>query len=107
MMGKMCSVSFYFGEIHLASFQRKFGTTLEDAFPRAVEFVLREKLMEYSDEDTLRLTASGCDHKNGVHALFYAPSIQQYLLSRDPERAEDFERHRKSARRLAEEPVSA
>jgi len=106
MMGKMCSVSFYFGEIHITSFERKFGVTLEEAYPRAVDFVLREGLMEYSDEeDTLRLTALGCDHKNGIHALFYAPSIQQYLLSRDPERAEDFERHRKSARRLAEEPV--
>jgi hypothetical protein len=81
--------------------------TLEEAYPRAVDFVLREKLMEYSGEDTLRLTPSGCDHKNGVHALFYAPSIQRYLLSRDPEQAGDFERHRKSARRLAEEPVPA
>jgi oxygen-independent coproporphyrinogen-3 oxidase len=107
VMGKMCSVSFYFGEIHLASFQSKFGLSLEEAYPRAVDFVLRERLMEYSTEDRLRLTASGCDHKNGVHALFYAPSIQEYLLSRDPERAEDFERHRKSARRLAEEPVPA
>jgi oxygen-independent coproporphyrinogen-3 oxidase len=106
MMGKMCSVSFYFGEIHLTSFERKFGVTLEEAYPGAIAFLVREGLMEYVEEtDTLRLTASGCDHKNGVHALFYAPSIQQYLLSRDPERAEDFERHRKSARRLAEEPV--
>jgi oxygen-independent coproporphyrinogen-3 oxidase len=107
MMGKMCSVSFYFGEIHLASFERKFGVALEEAYSRAVDFVLRERLMEYYDE-TLRLTAHGCDHKNGVHALFYAPSIQRYLLSRDPERAEDFERHRRSARKLAaEEPVPA
>ncbi len=103
MMGKMCSVSFYFGEIHLPSFERKFGVTLEDAYPRAIDFLLREGLLEYTDQDTLRLTASGCDHKNGVHALFYAPSIQRYLLERDPERAEDFERHRKSARRLLEE----
>jgi oxygen-independent coproporphyrinogen-3 oxidase len=107
MMAKMCAVSFYFGEIHLASFRSKFGLTLEEAYPRSVDFVLRENLMEYSAEDTLRLTASGCDHKNGVHALFHAPSVQRYLLSRDPERAEDFERHRRSARRLAEEPVPA
>ncbi len=109
MMGKMCSVSFYFGEIHRPSFEEKFGMTLEEACPRAVEFVLREGLMELVDDsDALRLTALGCDFKNGVHALFYAPSIQRYLLSRDPERAEDFERHRRSARRLAEEePVPA
>jgi hypothetical protein len=59
-------------------------------------------------EETVLRHGAGCDSKNGVHALFYAPSIQRYLLSRDPERAEDFERHRRSARRLAaEEPVPA
>jgi oxygen-independent coproporphyrinogen-3 oxidase len=104
-MGKMISVSFYFGEIHLPSFERKFGVPLESAYSAAVDFVLREGLMELTQEETLRLTPAGCDHKNGVHALFYAPSIQRYLLSRDPERAEDFERHRKSARRLADELV--
>jgi oxygen-independent coproporphyrinogen-3 oxidase len=109
MMGKMCSVSFHFGEIHRPSFEGKFGVALEEAYPRAVDFVLREGLMEFVEEtDALRLTARGCDSKNGVHALFYAPSIQGYLLSRDPEGAEDFERHRRSARRLAaEEPVPA
>ena len=104
IMGKMCSVSFYFGEIHLGAFERKFGLPLEEAYPEAVAFVLREGLMELTDE-TLRLTARGCEHKNGVHALFYAPSIQEYLLERDPDEAKDFERHRRSAARVAGEEL--
>ena len=104
MMGKMCAVSFYFGAIHLPSFREKFGLALETAFPEAVEFVLREGLMEYRDE-VLGLTAKGVDHKSGVHALFYAPSIQRYLVSRRPDEAEDLERHRRRAARTAGQEV--
>ena len=78
-MGKMISVSFYFGEINLASFQRKFGMTLEQAFPEAVAFVLQRGLMEYT-LTTLRLTPAGATHYNGVIALFYAPAVQEHLL---------------------------
>jgi oxygen-independent coproporphyrinogen-3 oxidase len=105
IMGKMCSVSFYFGEIHLGAFERKFGLPLEEAYPEAFAFVLREGLMELTDE-TLRLTSRGCEHKNGVHALFYAPSIQEYLLQRKPDEAPDFERHRRSAARVAGEELA-
>jgi oxygen-independent coproporphyrinogen-3 oxidase len=104
MMGKMCSVSFYFGEIHLPSFERKFGRSLEAAYPAAFEFVLREGLMELASE-MLRLTPRGAEHKNGIHALFYAPSIQAYLLERDPERASDFERNRRAASRVSGEEL--
>jgi hypothetical protein len=61
--------------------------------------------MELTDE-TLRLTSRGCEHKNGVHALFYAPSIQEYLLQRKPDEAPDFERHRRSAARVAGEELA-
>ncbi len=46
-MGKMIAVSFYFGEIALDSFRRKFGIALDEAFPEEIDFVLREGLMEY------------------------------------------------------------
>ncbi len=78
-MGKMISVSFYFGEINLASFRRKFGLTLEQAFPDAVAFVLQRGLMEYTDT-TLHLTPEGAHYVNGVIALFYAPAVQEHLL---------------------------
>jgi oxygen-independent coproporphyrinogen-3 oxidase len=78
-MGKMISVSFYFGEINLASFQRKFGTTLEQAFPEEVAFVVQRGLMEYTTS-TLRLTPDGARDVNGVIALFYAPAVKEHLL---------------------------
>jgi oxygen-independent coproporphyrinogen-3 oxidase len=78
-MGKMISVSFYFGEINLASFQRKFGLTLEQAFPEEIAFVVQSGLMEYADT-TLRLTLDGARHVNGVIALFYAPAVKEHLL---------------------------
>jgi oxygen-independent coproporphyrinogen III oxidase len=78
-IGKMVSVAFYFGEINLASFQRKFGVTVEDVFPREVAFVLRQRLMEYTDS-TLRLTIEGARQVNGVIALFYASAVKEHLL---------------------------
>jgi oxygen-independent coproporphyrinogen-3 oxidase len=101
VMAKMCSVSFYFGGIHLPSFRNKFGITLEEAFPDVVDFLLREGFMEFRGDD-FRLTAKGVDVKSGVHALFYAPSIQAHLLDRDPGAARDLEHNRKRAERTAE-----
>lgn len=82
MMGKMCAVSFYFGEVNLEAFASKFGVSLKNSFPLEVDFVLRKGLMEYTNS-ALRLTPEGAMHINGVIALFFAPSIQQYLIERD------------------------
>ena len=78
-MGKMISVSFYFGEINRAAFERKFGLSIEAVFPNEVAFVLERGLMEYTDT-TLRLTPLGAQDYNGVIALFYAPAVQEHLL---------------------------
>jgi oxygen-independent coproporphyrinogen-3 oxidase len=102
MMGKFCAVSFYFGEIHREAFRAKFGVGLEQAFADEVDFVLRRGLMEQAAE-TLRLTPEGAMHVNGVIALFFAPSIQQYLIERDPEDAEDMHRNQVQALRVAGE----
>ena len=104
MAGKMCAVSFYFGEIRRASFRERFGLALEEAYPAAVAFVLERGLMEWT-ADALRLTPAGAAQVNGVIALFFAPSIQAYLLERDPDRAEDMERSRVAAARVAGEPA--
>ncbi len=81
-MGKMISVSFYFGEINLASFRHKFGLSLEEAFPAEVAFLLENGLMAYSggSDPTLRLTALGEKNYNGVIALFYAGAVKAHLL---------------------------
>ncbi|MEW5870388.1 MAG: radical SAM protein [Chloroflexota bacterium] len=86
-MGKMISVSFYFGEINLGYFQDKFGVSLEQAFPDEVDFVLRNGLMEYGvpgegqAAKTLQLTLLGEDQINGVMALFYAGAVKAHLLN--------------------------
>jgi oxygen-independent coproporphyrinogen-3 oxidase len=100
MMGKMCAVSFYFGEIRREAFRARFGLSLEEAYPAAVAFVLRRGLMEHTD-DALRLTPRGAADVNGVIALFFAPSIQRYLLERDPDRAEDLHGNRAAALKVA------
>ena len=102
MMGKMCAVSFYFGEIRRRSFRARFGLSLEDAYPGAVGFVLGRGLMEWTD-DALSLTPEGAAYVNGVIALFFAPSIQRYLLERDPELAQDLHANRAASLRVAGE----
>jgi coproporphyrinogen III oxidase-like Fe-S oxidoreductase len=100
MMGKMCAVSFYFGEIDTAAFRSKFGVPLETVFADAIDFLLRQGLMEWTPR-SLRLTAEGALNGNGVLALFFAPSIQRYLIDRDADRADDLHRHRLRAERVA------
>lgn len=78
-IGKMVSVSFYFGQIHLEHFYKKFGVRLPEYLPDEVAFVLQHGLMTYSGP-YLRLTDKGVRHYNGVIALFYAGAVQDYLV---------------------------
>jgi oxygen-independent coproporphyrinogen-3 oxidase len=96
MMGKMCAVSFYFGEIQRAPFLAKFGVPLEQVFAAEIEFLVGRGLMQLND-DALSLTPEGVHDKNGIIPLFAAPSIQGYLIGRDPTVAEDLVRNRKIA----------
>lgn len=91
MMAKMIAVSFYFGEINLAAFEKKFGISLQTAYPAATAFVLGQGLMQYAESENgselpgidphvLRLTEKGAQHFNGTIALFFAPSVQAYLM---------------------------
>lgn len=105
MMAKFVAVAFYFGEIDRTAFQDKFGLTLEDAFPEQVNYVKSAGLMDEAsgqsgDSQSLSLTEWGAKHFSGVIALFFAPSVQQYLIERDPERATDMDKHRDRAERL-------
>jgi oxygen-independent coproporphyrinogen-3 oxidase len=102
MIAKMVAVSFYFGEIDRAAFASKFGTSIEEAFPDETRFVRERGLMRYTNR-ALSLTEEGARHFNGVIALFFAPSVQAYLIARDPERADDMDRHRRLALRVAGE----
>lgn len=96
MMGKMCAVSFYFGEILRAPFYHKFGISLEQAFPEEIDFLISRGLMVLSKE-ALSLTPEGSHYKNGIIPLFAAPSIQKYLIDRDPLSADDMKINRQFA----------
>ncbi|MCB1327567.1 MAG: radical SAM protein [Spirochaetales bacterium] len=100
MMAKMIAVSFYFGEIHLPSFEEKFGVSLGDAFAAERAFVLENGLMQESGE-FLSLTERGARLYNGVIALFYAPSVQKYLLDRRSDSGTDLKRNRRLALAVA------
>lgn len=102
MMGKMCAVSFYFGEVNTRSFTKKFGVDFEEIYAPEIAFVLDQGLMEYTSRG-LSLTPKGAMHINGVIALFFAPSIQRHLLDRHPETATDMDAHRRIAKRIAGE----
>jgi oxygen-independent coproporphyrinogen-3 oxidase len=78
-VAKMISVSFYFGEVNLTSFKRKFGVAFQELFPGEWEFVHQNNLMEIR-EDSLSLTHLGANYSSGVIALFYAGAVKKHLL---------------------------
>jgi ferredoxin len=86
-MGKMVSVSFYYGGIDLQAFEHCFDAKLEEMYPEAVRFVLEHGLMWYTGFDgqspgssRLQLTTTGKRHFGGCVALFYSPAVQEYLM---------------------------
>lgn len=111
-MAKMVAVAFYFGEVDLDAFARKFGTSFESAFPAEVAFVRTEGLMDYAERPpmprsgipesrrVLALTDHGAANFHGTIALFFAPSVQAHLIARADDEAE-FAKHRTLAMRVS------
>ena len=106
MMAKFVAVAFYFGELDRPSFLKKFGVDVDDAFAAEVAWVKARGLMhetrgQFGNSSALSLTAEGGRHFAGVIALFFAPSVQRYLIERDPARATDMDVARGKALRIA------
>ena len=100
VMAKMACVAFYFGEIDRPSFAQKFGVSLDDVFAKEIA-LLRERGWMTDTARALSLTTDGAPWVNGIIPLFTAPSVQAYLLGRDPANASDMDRNRKLAIRTA------
>ncbi len=119
MMAKMVAVSFYFGEVNLAYFKQKFGVSFESVYAPAIQYALDNDLMAYTQSPngvefshqknspygahnpaSFSLTEKGATHFNGTIALFFAPSIQHYLINTDPETSDDFKRNGKAAEKI-------
>ncbi|MDP2341142.1 MAG: radical SAM protein [Deltaproteobacteria bacterium] len=106
MMAKFVAVAFYFGEIDRVAFAQKFGVDVDDAFAAEVAFVkargfMHETQGQFGNSRALSLTPAGAAHFAGVIALFFAPSVQRYLLARDPDQATDMDVSRRKALRIA------
>jgi len=74
----------------LMAFEHCFGISLQAMFPSAVQFVLDNGLMHYTDisgslpgHSRLQLTHLGKKHFGGCVALFYSPAVQHYLMSQE------------------------
>jgi len=80
--GKFISVSFYFWWIHLPSFQKNYGCSVKDMFPDKVAYVLENWYMRYQ-WDRLQLTEKWVESYSWVISLFYAASVQSYLIGKE------------------------
>ncbi len=117
MMAKFVAVAFYFGEIDRRAFRAKFDADVdadvdvddaaEAAFVKA-RGLMHETGGQSGSWSALSLTPEGAKHFAGVIALFFAPSVQRYLVNRDPDHATDMDVARKKgaqAGRLKTGPV--
>jgi len=81
-IAKMASVSFYYGGIDLRAFESCFRASLHSLFPSEVDFVLKYGLMELDHANQrLQMTKLGKQCFGGVVALFYSPSVKNYILN--------------------------
>ena len=79
-MGKMIAISFFYGGIHVQSFEKIFWETLQQVFPRELQYIIEHDLMEYLDDGVLQLTKKWVENYSGVISIFYSPATKKYLL---------------------------
>ncbi len=78
-MGKMIAISFFYGGIHLDSFQKIFGTSLEEAFPKEMAYIRENEFMSLWEDGVWQLTKKWVENYSGVISLFYSPATKKYL----------------------------
>jgi len=69
---KALSVMFYFGYISMKSYRSRFNEDFKDVYKEQIEFLVKNYLMEFVDEDTFMLTDYGAAHLYGIIPLFYS-----------------------------------
>jgi oxygen-independent coproporphyrinogen-3 oxidase len=88
IMGKFCSVSFYYGGIDVQAFKEIFRQKFEDVFSDKIAFLQANGLMEYitcrrTGRRRFQMTPEGKKCFGGVVAMFYAPAVQGHLIERE------------------------
>lgn len=69
---KAISVMFYFGFISMNAYKNRFNENFREVYKTQIEFLEKNYLMEFVDEDTFMLTDYGAAHLYGIIPLFYS-----------------------------------
>lgn len=69
---KAISVMFYFGFISMKAYKNRFNENFREVYKTQIEFLEKNYLMEFVDEDTFMLTDYGAAHLYGIIPLFYS-----------------------------------
>lgn len=80
---KALSVMFYFGYISLKSYKKRFNEDFKEIYKEQIEFLTKNYLMEFIDEDTFMLTDYGAAHLYGIIPLFYSQRsiVEMFAMS--------------------------
>lgn len=80
---KALSVMFYFGYISLKSYKNRFNEDFKEIYKEQIEFLTKNYLMEFIDEDTFMLTDYGAAHLYGIIPLFYSQRsiVEMFVMS--------------------------
>ncbi|MDO4649240.1 MAG: radical SAM protein [Eubacteriales bacterium] len=78
---KALSVMFYFGFISMKSYYNCFGEDFREIFKEQIDFLEKNHLMEYVDDDTFMLTDYGAAHLYGIIPLFYSERSVEEMFS--------------------------
>ncbi len=81
---KAISVMFYFGFISMKAYRERFGEDFREIYATQIDFLEKNSLMEFVDEDTFMLTDYGAAHLYGIIPLFYSErSIKEMFAMSD------------------------
>ena len=81
---KAISVMFYFGFISMKSYRARFNEDFRDVYRVHIDFLEKNSLMQFVDEDTFMLTDYGAAHLYGIIPLFYSErSVKEMFAMSD------------------------
>lgn len=69
---KAISVMFYFGFISMKAYQARFHESFREVYSEQIDFLEKNSLMRFTDDDTFMLTDYGAAHLYGIIPLFYS-----------------------------------
>ena len=81
---KAISVMFYFGFISMKSYKARFNEDFREVYKVQIDFLEKNSLMQFVDDDTFMLTDYGAAHLYGIIPLFYSErSVKEMFAMSD------------------------